>query len=125
MRQILIIDDDADIRLLMVMMLTSAGFAVAEAESGEEGLAYLASQKADCVFLDINMPGLPGWEVCRRIKANPATTHIPVIIQTVRSAVKDEAEFASARPDGFLNKPFQKSDLLAAMDEAMAKVAVS
>ena len=60
-----------------------------------------------------------GWEVCRRIKADPATAHIPVIIQTVRSALQDTTELESTKPDGFLNKPFDKSDLLAAMDQVM------
>ncbi len=119
MSHILIIDDETDIRLLVAMLLESAGHTVADAASGEEGLSYLVTHGADCVFLDINMPGMNGWEVCRRIKADPATAKIPVIIQTVRSALQDTTELESTKPDGFLNKPFDKSDLLAAMDQVM------
>ena len=124
MSHILIIDDDADIRLLIVMQLESAGHTVAEAGSGPEGLAFLTTHGADCVLLDINMPGMTGWEVCRRIKADSAMARIPVIIQTVRSAIKDATEMESAQPDGLLNKPFDKSELLAAIQKVIAEVAV-
>ena len=121
MSHILTIDDDTDIRLLIKVLLESAGHTVAEAASGPEGLAYLASQGADYVLLDINMPGMNGWEVCRRIKADPAINQTPVIILTVRSALQDSEELARANPEGFVNKPFERSDLLAALTRADAR----
>ena len=124
MSHILIIDDDADIRLLIVLLLESAGHTAVEAADGPAGLAYLAAHGADCVLLDINMPGMTGWEVCRRIKADPATAHIPVIIQTVRSMVRDQAQCEAAGPDGFVNKPFDRMELLSVIEAVMTKVGV-
>jgi len=124
MSHILIIDDDTDIRLLVVMLLESAGHTATEAANGLEGLAYLAAHGADCVLLDINMPDMNGWEVCRRIKADPATTQTPVVILTVRSALQDSAELKSARPDGFLNKPFDRAHLFQIIDDVLVKSSI-
>jgi CheY-like chemotaxis protein len=121
MAHLLIIDDEADIRLLVMMLLESAGHTVAAAGNGTDGLAYLAAHGADCVLLDINMPAMTSWEVCRRIKTDPMTAHIPVIIQTVRGAQQESAELESAKPDGFLSKPFGKSELISAIDNVLAK----
>lgn len=120
MGPILIIDDDADIRLLVLMLLESAGFSVAEAACGTDGLAYLAEHGASCVLLDINMPtGMNGYEVCRRIKADPTLNHTPVVMLTVRSMLRDREEIEEARPDGFVNKPFSKDERLQAIREVL------
>lgn len=125
MAHILIIDDDDDIRLLVGMLLESAGHTVAKAGRGAEGLAYLAAHHADGVLLDINMPDMIGWEVCRRIKSDPATAQTPVVILTVHSALRETAERERAKADGFVNKPFTKSELLSTLDSAMGAVALS
>ena len=81
------------------------------AGTGEEGLALLAEHGADLVLLDVMMPGMSGWEVCRRIKANPATAKIPVVILTVRDMQKeDEAQFAACA-EAYINKPFHHTEL--------------
>lgn len=109
------------------MMLESSGYAVVEAGSREECLACLAIHPVDCVLLDINLSGMRDWEVCRRIKDDLATAHITVVIQTVRSAMQDQAEMRRARPDGFLNKPFTRAEVLRvialAADPALTRTA--
>ncbi len=109
------------IRTLVVMLLESEGYTVAEAGNGLAGLACLAADGFDGILLDINMPGMNGWEVCRRIKANPDTAHIPVIILTVRSMLQDQALLEEARPDGFVNKQFAKNDLRKAIDDVIGQ----
>lgn len=110
--RILVVDDEPDIRALLMLILSEVGYDVYEAAGGTEALAILTDRGADLVVLDVMMPELDGWEVCRRIKADPALAHIPVIINTVRSLTRDQAAYDSARPDAFLNKPFDPVDLL-------------
>jgi len=121
MAHILVIDDDMDIRLLITMILESAGHTVTEASYGTEGLALVATSTVDCVLVDINMPGMNGWEVCRRIKANPATAGIPVVMKTVGILPPDESALRTACPDSYVNKPDEKPELLAAIDTAMMR----
>jgi DNA-binding response OmpR family regulator len=108
--QVLMIDDDRDVRAMVVAML-GRQYRVMEAGDGATGLRLLGEHGADLVILDVTMPGLNGWEVCRRIKDDPATAGVPVLMLTVRSAVRDEMEMSLARPDGLLNKPFDRADL--------------
>lgn len=118
--RILIVDDEKDIRGLIALILQNAGYDVLEAGSGEEGLDLLTSERVDLVTLDVMMPGMTGWEVCAHIKANPALRHIPVIILTARSLLRDEEELTAVAPDAFLNKPFNVDNLLARVSSLLA-----
>lgn len=114
-QRILVIDDEEDIRALMKLILEAAGFQVTLAHNGQEGLAAIATHGADLVVLDILLPDLNGWEICRRLKADPATQQIPIIILTVRSLFKDQLQFDQLQLDGFISKPFEIHDLLTAV----------
>src|SRR5690349_2294536 len=83
---ILVVDDLVQNIKLMDAVLTPRGFTVHTAASGEEALTWLSSQVPDLVLLDILMPGMDGYETCRRIRANPATSYLPVVMVTASGA---------------------------------------
>ncbi|HOF88985.1 MAG TPA: response regulator [Armatimonadota bacterium] len=120
MPTILLIDDEEDIRALVSILLQDAGYAVCEAGNGAEGLALLTANAVDLIILDVVLPDISGWEVCRRVKAMPATAAIPVVIFTVRSQMYDEARLASVHPDAFINKPFARTELLETLVRVLA-----
>jgi len=109
---ILVVDDNpANIRLLDAV-LVPRGYAVLAAGSGPEGLALLAKGQPDLVLLDIIMPGMDGYEVCRRLRADPATEALPVIMIT-SSTAQEKLRALEAGADDFVTKPFDHSELLA------------
>jgi diguanylate cyclase (GGDEF)-like protein/PAS domain S-box-containing protein len=103
--RILIIDDDALIRALAVEALREAGFYVVEADSGEHGLAAFEAERPDLVLLDVVMPGLDGFEVCRRLRSHPRLGHVPVIMLTgLEDTESIERAYDSGATD-FISKP--------------------
>jgi diguanylate cyclase (GGDEF)-like protein/PAS domain S-box-containing protein len=103
--RILIIDDDALTRTLAVEALREAGFTVGEADSGEEGLAAFEAERPDLVLLDVVMPGLDGFEVCRRLRGHPRLGHVPVIMLTgLEDTESIEKAYDSGATD-FISKP--------------------
>ncbi len=111
--EVLIVDDTpANIRLLEAI-LTTHGHQVRSAGSGEAALALIASENPpDLVLLDVQMPGLDGYEVCRRIRADPATAQIPVVMITA-SGSEDKATALECGADDFIPRPFDQAELLA------------
>ena len=119
---VLVVDDEPDVRLLARLVLTTGGHEVLEAASGEEALASLATgPRPDAVLLDIRMPGIDGWEVLRRLRADPDLEALPVVIFTAHLSARDEAPAASY--SHFLTKPFEPDELLGAVESAMSRLA--
>lgn len=112
-RAILIVDDDEDQRRILELLLKHYGFEVITAADGTIALEKVRSEKPDLILLDVNMPGLNGFEVCRRIKANPATRLTPVVLVTTLTAVEDRVHGIEAGADDFLSKPVDQNELLA------------
>jgi class 3 adenylate cyclase len=109
---ILVVDDlPQNIRLLDAV-LSPRGFRVATASSGEEALAVLSKEDPDLVLLDIRMPGMDGYEVCRRIRADPRTAFLPVIMITA-SAGEERIRAIESGADDFVQEPFDQAELLA------------
>jgi adenylate cyclase len=104
-------DEPANLRLLDAV-LTPRGYRVLTAPSGAEALALLETEDVDLVLLDIVMPGMDGHEVCRRIRATPATEFLPVVMITASGSEQRLAALESGADD-FVTKPFDKSELLA------------
>jgi two-component system, cell cycle response regulator len=103
--RVLVVDDvDANVKLLEAR-LTADYFAVRTARSGREALEICANERADVVLLDVMMPGMDGFEVCRRLKAEPRTQHIPVIMVTALDQPADRVRGFEAGADDFLTKP--------------------
>ena len=104
--RILIVDDDPRLLHVVSMYLTIEGYDVTTASDGEEGLTAMDVARPDLVILDVMMPGMDGLEACRRIKRDPVTRSIPVLMFTALSREDDIEAGRSAGADRFINKPF-------------------
>jgi CheY-like chemotaxis protein len=121
MLDVLVADDEPDVRLIARVVLTAAGFEVREVDSGEAALAELFDGRSpDVLLLDVRMPGLDGWEVLRRIRADPGLEHLPVVVFTADMGSRSEAPSVLRRGDVLITKPFQADDLLRAVQAAVA-----
>lgn len=110
--RILCVDDDPEILTFMVRCLESEGYDIAQCNSGEETIRLLSGGDFGLVLLDIAMPGMDGWETCRRIKSDPATAAINVYMVTAKPIDSASPQFRRSGADGFLLKPFHAEDLL-------------
>lgn len=118
---ILIVDDEAANRELMEAVLSEAGYRVAQAEAGPAALAQATAAAPDLVLLDLMMPGMNGFEVCQRLKHDPATASVPVIVVTALGQIRSKEAALTSGADDFLTKPVGIEDLLARV-RAMLKV---
>ena len=109
---VLVVDDLAPNVRLLEAVLSPRGFRVATASSGEEALDALSKEYPDVVLLDILMPGMDGYEVCRRIREDPGTAFLPVIMITA-SGEQEKIRAIESGADNFVNKPFDQAELLA------------
>lgn len=116
-KRILVIEDQEDNRRIVRDLLTSAGYHLIEAVTGEEGVSMAERQRPDLILMDIQLPGLDGHEATRRIKANPALRHIPIIVVTSYALSGDEAKAREAGCDAYVAKPFSPRVLLAKIRE--------
>lgn len=113
---ILCVDDERLNRTIVRDMLDSARFQVLEAENGEEALKILEAHTVDIILLDINMPGIDGFEVCRRIKANDRLRRIPVIMVTALTETEDRIKGIEAGAEDYISKPFNEAEVLARIE---------
>ena len=111
--KILVVDDDAANRELLEEFLVAEGLEVVTAPDGRSSLEAFARLEPDLVLLDVNMPFVDGFEVCRRLKSNPDTRLTPVVLVTALSATDDRVRGIKVGADGFLSKPVDHSELLA------------
>jgi two-component system, cell cycle response regulator DivK len=112
-KRILVVEDTEDNRQIVRDLLTSAGYEMIEAVDGAEGVEAAAREKPDLILMDIQLPVFDGYEATRRIKANDATRHIPVIAVTSYALSGDEDKARAAGCDDYLAKPFSPRQLLA------------
>ncbi len=111
--KILVVDDTPANVKLLVDVLTAKGYDVAAAINGEEALASVAQNRPDLVLLDIMMPGLSGYEVCKLLRADPATALLPVVLCTSLDPQQERIKGIEAGADDFLTKPINRPELLA------------
>jgi DNA-binding response OmpR family regulator len=111
-RRVLIIEDDADIAEAITYQLEKAGLQVKVARTGEEGLDA-ARRGADLILLDLNLPGMDGLEVCRMIRRQQATAHVPLIIVSARAEEVDRVLGLEMGADDYVVKPFSMKELAA------------
>jgi CheY-like chemotaxis protein len=110
---ILVVDDDPAMRRLISIVLSQAGYRVTEAGDGLEALASVERQPPAGILLDVMMRGMDGLEVCRRLKGDPATAAIPVVLVSALSDASHRQEGLEAGADEFMGKPVNVSDLRA------------
>lgn len=119
MRTVLVVDDEPDVRLIARLVLQADGFDVKEVASGEAVIEQLQQgAPPDVLLLDVRMPGIDGWELLRRLRADPAWTSIPVVVFTADLGARSEAPDHLDPASVLLTKPFQADDLLAAVHQA-------
>jgi two-component system, OmpR family, phosphate regulon response regulator PhoB len=112
-RKILVVEDHPTVREVLRTLLGLEDFEVAVAPNGEAGLALADILEPDIVVLDVSMPGLNGYEVCRAIKARASDTRIVMV--TARTSEEDERVGREAGADAYLRKPFSPLDILEAV----------
>ncbi len=113
-KKILIVDDEYSIRELVALSLGNT-YEILKAENGEKAL-FLAQQKPDLIILDIMMPGMSGYEVCYKLKHNPTTKEIPIIMLTAKHQMEDLREGIKVQVDEFVTKPFEPAQLKKIVD---------
>ncbi len=119
MRKLLIADDDEDIRLLVRMTLESNEYEILEASDGEEALAMARSHLPELLLLDVTMPEIDGFDVCRALKSDPGTAQIAVVLLTARREKAAQDQGVEVKADGYFTKPFSPVALLSKVDEVL------
>ena len=104
-KRVLLVEDNPHNRKIFSGMLTHSGFEVVEAEDGHQAIAEMARQLPDIVLMDLSIPGVDGWEVTRRFKADARTKNIPIIALTAHAMRGDEERARAAGCDHYLAKP--------------------
>ena len=117
--RILVVDDDRLLRQMVRDFLEVADFAVAEAVDGPDGLAQAAALQPDLILLDLMMPGMDGYTVCRQLKANPATRDLPVIFLTASPDLSLNRQAYAAGAVACLTKPFRREALVAVVNTTL------
>lgn len=110
-KKILVVEDQEDNRRIVRDLLTSAGFQLLEAVTGQEGVRMAETNKPDLILMDIQMPEMDGYEATRQIKA--MMRHIPIIVITSYALSGDADKAMAAGADAYVSKPFSPRDLLA------------
>ena len=113
MTKILIVEDDPMISEIYQKKFGDSGYEILTADSGEKAVKLDRTEKIDAMLLDLIMPKMDGYEVCKRLKTSDVTEFIPVIMLTALSSVEDKVKGIEAGADDFISKPFQKPELLA------------
>src|SRR5215471_21413121 len=109
--RILIVDDNETNRDILVTRLSKHGYETVQAADGEEALASVSQHHPDLMLLDVEMPRLDGFEVCRRLKKDPAMPFMPIILCTARAASQDVVTGLDAGADEYLTKPIDQAAL--------------
>ena len=116
-KRILVVEDQEDNRRIVRDLLLASGYQLIEATTGEEGLKMATTEKPDLILMDIQLPGMDGYEVTRRIKANPELNAIPIIVVTSYALSGDDKKAFDAGCNGYVTKPFSPRVLLAKIRE--------
>jgi len=120
-KRILAVEDHEENRRILRYLLSSAGYELIEAVTGEEGLALAEASRPDLILMDIQLPGLDGYEVTRRLKTNPALRHIPIIVVTSYALSGDDVKAFEAGCDAYVTKPYVPRALLAKIREYLPR----
>ena len=112
-KRVLVIEDHEENRRIVRLLLASAGIDTIEAVTGEEGVAMAEKEHPDVILMDIQLPGVDGYEATRRIKAKPELRHIPIIVVTSYALSGDDVKAFAAGCDAYVTKPFVPRELLA------------
>jgi DNA-binding response OmpR family regulator len=119
--RILVVDDDHVIQQLLKVNLELEGYVVEVAKDGEDALHQVATFRPDLILLDIMMPRLDGWEVCRRLKEDPLTAGVPIVLLSARAQDTDVERGDELGVAAYVTKPFDPIQLLDLVGELLRK----
>ncbi|TGC09683.1 response regulator transcription factor [Methanolobus halotolerans] len=111
--KLLIVDEEIDALTALKVALEAEGYNVIVALDGFEGIEKARTENPDIILLDIMMPGMDGFEVCKRLKSDPSSEHIPVIMLTAKGETADKVEGLELGADDYVTKPFNLKELKA------------
>jgi len=120
-RKILIVEDEVSLLKLESILLTTRGYKVSGVTDGLKALEEIKKDMPDLVLLDIMIPGIDGFEVCRRIKADPVTANLPVVMLTAKKSSADQARGIEAGADAYITKPFKSAKIIEVVEELLRK----
>jgi pilus assembly protein CpaE len=120
-KTILVVDDDSDTLTLIGLTLQRRGFEVVKAQSGQQAINLLAHDRPDLVILDVMMPQMDGYEVCREIKADPRTADLPVIMLTAKAQTQSQLEGFRVGAIDYITKPVHPQDLVARIQTVLER----
>lgn len=118
-KKILLVDDEQDMVYAVKMQLEASGFKVLTAQDGQEGLDKARKENPDLIILDLMLPRIDGYKICRMLKFDEKYKNIPVIIYTARAQEADEKLGYEVGADAYLTKPFDPKKLLAKINELL------
>lgn len=118
-KRIMTIDDSPSLRQMVALTLESAGYEVVEASDGRDALAKLKGRSFNLFLTDLNMPGLDGIELTRKLRAMPEYKFVPIVLLTTESQQEKKMQGKAAGATGWIVKPFQPQDLLATVKKVM------
>lgn len=121
MKKILVVDDEQDIAGAIAIRLKSSGYEVITASDGMEGLQKARIENPDLILLDVMLPKLDGYKVCRMLKFDERYKRIPIIMVTGKFSDEDKRKGLEVGADHYILKPFDHKELLSAMDSILAK----
>ncbi len=123
MTKVLVVDDEAPIRLLCRVNLEAEGMTVVEAGDGPEGLERARTENPDVVLLDVMIPGFDGWRVAEELLEDPRTSAIPIVFLTARAELRDRARGLDLGGIDYVTKPFNPVELAPMIRELLERVA--
>ncbi len=119
--KILIVDDTRFHRAMAADILSRMGYSTVEVDDGGKALDMVSTESPDLIILDSMMPGLDGLEVCRRLKSDPFTNHIPILLFTTHNTVPDKVNSLRTGADAYLGKPFTPEELIAEVEALLRR----
>jgi PleD family two-component response regulator len=121
---ILVVDDDRNLRTVIRTCLELGGYGVVVAADAAAALALLNHEVPDLIVLDVVLPGMDGFELCRRIRRHPTCAHVPIMMLTARAETEDAVAGFEAGADDYISKPFSPQEMLARVRAKLRRVAV-
>ncbi len=118
-KKILVVDDEPNIVKLVSFILTSRGYDVIEALLGAEGIKKAKAEKPDMIVLDVMMPKMDGFEAAKKLKADPATRDIPILMLSSKAQFEDKMKGIDSGAMDYITKPFDKQELLKKVEECL------
>ena len=120
MKKILLVDDDVE-NLALISQMLQPHFQSIQASSGRDGIQLAVREQPDAILLDVNMPEMDGFEVCKRLREQPSTRNIPILMLTTVTGVDSRVKGLDLGADDYIGKPFQTRELLARLNARLRR----